>query len=88
MLQRLRLRLRALLYKRKIENELDEELRSHLEREIERHIKQGVSPEKARYTALTSFGGMEQAKEQCRDARGVRLIEDLWQDLHYGARML
>src|SRR5262249_39211331 len=62
--------------------------RSHLEREIERHIKQGMSPEKARYTAITSFGGMEQVKEQCRDARGVRLIEDLWQDLHYGARML
>src|SRR6266498_1801997 len=88
MLGWLRLRLRALLYKREVENELDEELRSHLEREIERHIRQGMPPEKARYTALRSFGGMEQAKEQCRDARGVRLIEELWQDLRYSARML
>jgi hypothetical protein len=88
MLGWLRLRLRALLYKREVENELDEELRSHLEREIEHHIRQGMPPEKARYTALRSFGGMEQAKEQCRDARGVRLIEELWQDLRYGARML
>ena len=88
MLERLRLRLRALLYERKIENELDEELRFHLEREIEHHLRQGMSPEKARRTALTSFGGLEQAKERCRDARGVRLIEDLRQDLHYGARML
>jgi hypothetical protein len=40
------------------------------------------------YTALRSFGGIEQAREQCRDARGVRLIEELWQGLCYGARML
>ena len=31
---------------------------------------------------------MEQAKERSRDARGVRWIEELWQDLRYGARML
>jgi len=31
---------------------------------------------------------MEQAREQCHDARGVRLIEELWQGLCYGARML
>jgi len=88
MLGWLRLRLRALLYKREVENELDEELRSHLEREIECHVKQGMSPEKARYTALKSFGGIEQIKEECRDARGVRLIEELWQDLRYSARTL
>ena len=33
------------------------------------------------------FGGMEQAKERSRDARGVRWIEESWQDLRYGARM-
>ncbi len=31
---------------------------------------------------------MEQAKERSRDARGVRWLEELWQDLRYGARML
>jgi putative ABC transport system permease protein len=31
---------------------------------------------------------VEQAKELSRDARGVRWLEDLWQDLRYGARML
>lgn len=35
-----------------------------------------------------SFGGVEQAKEQCRDARGVRLLEEFWQDLRYGSRAL
>ncbi|HEY8462247.1 MAG TPA: ABC transporter permease, partial [Blastocatellia bacterium] len=41
-----------------------------------------------RYAALRSFGGVERVKEESRDARGVRLLEELWQDLRYGARML
>jgi putative ABC transport system permease protein len=68
--------------------ELDEELRSHLEREIERNVRDGMNVDAARYAALKNFGGMEQAKEQCRDVRGLRMIEDLWQDLRYGLRML
>jgi predicted permease len=71
-----------------MEHELDEELRYHLERDVEQNILDGMSPEEARYAARRSFGGMEQSKEQCRDARGVRLIEDLWQDVRYGVRML
>jgi len=31
---------------------------------------------------------VEQAKERSRNARGVRWIEELWQDMRYGARML
>jgi len=88
MLGRLKRRLRALLHKRAMERELDEELRYHLEREIERNLADGMNSEEARFAALRSFGGVEQAKEQCREARGVRLIEDLWKDLRYGARML
>jgi putative ABC transport system permease protein len=34
------------------------------------------------------FGGLEQVKEDCRDARGVSLIESLVQDLRYGWRTL
>jgi putative ABC transport system permease protein len=88
MLERLILRLRGLWRRGEVENELDEELRSHLEREIERNVRQGMNLEDARYVALKNFGGLEQAKERCRDARGVRMIEELWQDLRYGLRML
>src|SRR5262249_2630558 len=35
-----------------------------------------------------SFGGVERVKEESRDVRGVRLLEELWQDLRYGMRML
>ena len=88
MLNKLRLRLRAFFFKSKMEEELDEEVRFHLEREIEENIARGMSRNEARYAALRSFGGVERVKEESRDERGVRIIEELWQDLRYGARML
>ncbi|MDQ3803212.1 MAG: ABC transporter permease [Acidobacteriota bacterium] len=81
-------RLRALLRKAELERELDEEVRFHLEREIERNVARGMRPDEARRAALVSFGGVEQIKEECRDVRGARVLEDRWQDLRYGARML
>jgi putative ABC transport system permease protein len=88
MLNKLRLRLRALFFKSKLEDELQAELQFHLEREIEENIVRGMTPEEARHEAIRSFGGVERVKEESRDARGVRLLEELWQDLRYGARML
>ena len=88
MLNKLRLRLRALFFKSKMEEELDEELRFHLEREIEENIARGMSPEEARFAALRSFGGVERVKEESRDERSIRLLEEVWQDLRFGARML
>ncbi|MBO0724331.1 MAG: ABC transporter permease [Blastocatellia bacterium] len=88
MLNKLKLRVRALFFKSKMEDELQAELRFHLEREIEENIVRGMTPEDARYTALRSFGGVERVKEESRDARGVRLLEEIWHDFRFGARML
>src|SRR5215510_8843183 len=88
MLNKLRLRLRALFFKPKMEDELDEEVRFHLEREIEENIARGMTPEEARLAAIRSFGGVERVKEESRDERGIRLLEEVWQDLRYGARIL
>src|SRR5215470_19815722 len=88
MFNTLRLRFRAIFFKSKIDAELDDEAQFHLEREIEENIARGMSPEEARYAALRSFGGVERVKEECRDERGGRLLEEVWQDLSYGARML
>jgi predicted permease len=88
MLNKLRLRLRALLFKPRMEDELQTELQFHLEREIEENIVRGMTPEEARSAAIRSFGGVERVKEESRDVRGVRLVEELWQDLRYGLRML
>src|SRR5918999_3639110 len=86
MLGRSRRRLRALRRADELDRELDEELRYHVEREAELNVAAGMSPEEARRAALREFGGLTRAKEECREARGVRLLEDLWQDVRYGLR--
>ena len=88
MLNKLRLRLRAIFFKSKMEEELDEEMRFHLERECQENIARGMTPKEAQLAALRSFGGVERVKEESRDVRGVRLLEELWQDLRYAVRML
>src|SRR5262245_21585599 len=88
MLSKLKMGLRALLCKSEMERELDDELRNHIEQQTEQNIRLGMNPDEARRAARKAFGGVEQAKEHSRDARGVRWIEDLWQDLRFGARML
>ncbi len=82
------LRLRSLFRRNQVEQELDEELRYHLERQIEEHVGRGMTLEEARYAALRALGGIEQRKEECRDMRRVRLIENLAQDLRYAIRSL
>src|SRR5215470_14683074 len=88
MLRKLFHRLCASLRRGKIENELERELRFHLEMEVAENIRRGMSEEEARRAARLSFGGVEQTKESYRDIARFRWIEDLWRDLHYGARML
>jgi putative ABC transport system permease protein len=88
MLGKMRTRLRALLRKSEMERELDDELRYHIEQQTEQNIRLGMDPHEARIAARRAFGGMEQAKERSRDARGLRWVEELWQDLRFGVRML
>ncbi|HEX8685362.1 MAG TPA: ABC transporter permease, partial [Pyrinomonadaceae bacterium] len=70
------------------ERELAEELETHLQMQVEDYLRAGVSPEEARRRALVKLGGATQAREECRRRRGFPLLEDLWQDLRYGVRML
>ena len=77
MLSRLKRALRSLLRRTQVERELDEELRYHIEQQTTQNIRLGMSPEEARYAARKAFGGVEQAKERSRDARGVRWLEEL-----------
>jgi predicted permease len=81
-------RLRALFQRKAVESELDQELRAHLENETEKHVAAGLSPQDAARRARIVLGGLEQIKEQCRDARGTRLLDTLTQDVRYGLRTL
>ena len=80
-------RLRALFRREAMEGELEEELRFHFERQVEKYVQAGADRAEAVRRVRSSFGGMEQVKEHCRDARGVFALESLIQDLRYALRM-
>ena len=81
-------RLRGLALKRRSERELDAELRFHVEQEVAHRIREGADPVEARRAALLAFGGIEQFKEEVRDARGTRGFEELLADVRYAVRNL
>jgi predicted permease len=84
----LALRLRSLFLPARVEQDLDDELRYHLERQIEENISAGMRREDARVAALRSVHGFEQRKEECRDMRGVNLVDNLLQDARFAMRQL
>src|SRR6266540_6404750 len=81
-------RLGGIFRRRRLEAEMSAELREHLELRIERNIQNGMTPEEARYSAMRSFGGVEQIKERARDQREFSWLNDSSQDIRYGARQL
>ncbi len=88
MLSDLLFRLRAVFRRGAMEAEMDEELRSHFENHVEKLVASGTPREEAVRRARIEFGGYEQLKEECRDARGVSLVETIVQDMRYAMRML
>ena len=82
------LRLRSLFRGSDVDRELDEELQFHVQRLIDEHIAHGVSASGGAAAALRAMNGVEQRKEECRDTRRVRLVEDVVQDLRYAGRTL
>src|SRR6266567_3306299 len=82
------LRFGGLFNKQRKDRELDDEIESHLQLHIEDNLRAGMLPEEARRQAMIKLGGIESAKEAYRDQRGLPLLETLWQDVRYGARML
>ena len=88
MLSDLLIRLRALFRRSAVESELDDELRFHFDQEVKKYAQSGLTREEAIRRARLAFGGLDQIKKECRDARGVRFLETLAQDIRYGLRML
>ena len=85
-LRDLKLRIRALLARRRTERELDAELAFHLERETEKLIATGLTPADARVRARARFGSVSLAADECRDARGTALIDGFVRDILYALR--
>jgi predicted permease len=85
---RLRSWLQTILQRARVESEMDAELRFHMEARAEDLVRGGVAREEALRRARLEFGGIENAKEECREASGVHFAETLLQDLRYGARTM
>jgi len=81
-------RLRSFFRRAQQDRELDAEMFAHLELAIEENLERGLSPAEARRQALVRFGGPQQVKETLREARGLPLLETLFQDFRFALRML
>jgi predicted permease len=81
-------RIRAIVHRGRMDSELSEELEFHFEHQVEVLLDRGYPPDEARRRARLMFGGLDQVKEECRDARGVMLLEELRQDIRYAVRLL
>ncbi|MGC4050171.1 MAG: permease prefix domain 1-containing protein [Paludibaculum sp.] len=71
----LRLRFRSLFRRNAVESEMDEELRFHMDRQFEKYLRSGMNRDDAMRRVRLEFGGWEQVREECRESRGVSLVE-------------
>jgi predicted permease len=81
-------RVRAFFRKGPLDADLDAEMASHLEMAVEENLRRGMDVEEARRRAMARFGGVQQAREKQRAARGLPFVDVLGQDLRYTLRTL
>jgi len=81
-------RLRSLFRREAMDADLHDEIRFHFEKLVEKHMSSGMTREEARRRAGVVFGGEEQMRQNCRDARGSKLAETALQDLRYALRAM
>ena len=81
-------RLHSFFRRAQLDRDLDAEISSHLQLAIDENLQLGLSPAEARRQALLRFGSAQQAKEQHREARGLPLLDTMFQDLRFASRML
>ena len=72
----------------RFEAEMEEEFAAHLEMRAADLVKQGMQPAEAMRQARLEFGSVESYKEEGRESRGLRVLEEARGDLGYALRML
>ncbi|HEY2822401.1 MAG TPA: ABC transporter permease [Candidatus Acidoferrum sp.] len=77
----------ALTDRARLRDEIDEELRAHIEDRASDLERSGLSRVEAERAARLEFGGYEKFKQECREARGTRIVDSLLQDVRYTFRM-
>ena len=71
-----------------LDERLDTELRDHVERHVTDLVERGMSEADARRRARLELGGLDQAKERCRDVRPMQWLDELVRDVQVGFRGL
>jgi putative ABC transport system permease protein len=79
---------RGLMHRSKVEGELEEEMSEHVEMQAQENLRGGMSREEARSVALREFGSRESIRQECREQRSGRWLEDVAQDARFGIRQL
>src|SRR6266478_1378633 len=78
----------GLLRRKSMESSMADEMSFHIEAYTRDLVRSGVPQAEAERRARVEFGGVEVYKERCREARGLRLLDDLRADLRYAGRTL
>ncbi|HJU65396.1 MAG TPA: permease prefix domain 1-containing protein, partial [Gemmatimonadaceae bacterium] len=82
---------RAIRYRSDIEAEMSDEFRLHMELRAADLVRHGLSPAEAARRARLEFGSAEHYKDEARDSRGLRRVDEIrvsWLDFKLGFRML
>jgi predicted permease len=74
--------------RKRMMEDLDQDIRDFIERETQDNIERGMSSEEARYAALRKFGNVTRVKEETWEVWSFVWLEQLWQDVRFGLRML
>ena len=82
----LRVALRSVFRRSRVEAELNEEVQYHVDRLIDQGLAAGLAPEDARRAAIRAMGAIEKSKEECRDMRSGNLVSEVLGDLRYAGR--
>ena len=79
-------RIRALLRPGSTERELVDEVRFHLQMETEKLQRQGMAPGEAGREARRRFGGIAYHQERAREAWGITMLRDFFDDVRHALR--
>jgi predicted permease len=82
------LRCAGLLRREQGSRDFADEIDSHLQMHIADNLRSGMTPQEARRQALIKLGGVQQAREQYRNRASLPMLEMLWSDIRFGARVL
>jgi hypothetical protein len=88
MFARLRSFVIGLVGRDRIEDAMTDEMRFHLDACADDLVASGLTRAQAERRARLEFGGVERVKEECRQARGLRLADELRQDVRYAVRVM